>query len=64
MNVLDTLPKKLQGEGRALLTKIPYAETREDAERQKRAFQAWRTKRGHAEVGRALDHDWDRMVTF
>ena len=32
VNVLDTLPEKLQGEGRALLTKIPYAETREDAE--------------------------------
>ena len=35
VNVLDTLPQKLQGEGRALLTKIPYAETREEAERQK-----------------------------
>ena len=32
--------------------------------RQKRAFQAWCTKRGHADVGRALDRDWDRMVTF
>jgi len=33
VNVLDTLPQKLQGEGRALLTQIPYAETREEAER-------------------------------
>src|SRR3972149_2651062 len=53
-----------QAEARSLLTKIPYAETREDAERPERAVQAGRTKRGHAEVGRALDHDWDRMVTF
>jgi len=64
LNVLDKLPVKRQGEARSLLTKIPYAETREEAERQKRAFQAWCTKHGHAEVGRALDRDWDRMVTF
>jgi transposase-like protein len=64
INVLDKLPRKRQAEARSLLTKIPYAETREEAERQKRAFQAWCTKRGHAEVGRALDRDWERMVTF
>jgi putative transposase len=64
LNVLDKLPLKRQAEARSLLTKIPYAETREDAERQKRAFQTWCTKRGHAEVGRGLDRDWERMVTF
>ena len=47
-----------------MLTKIPYTETRDEAERQKRTFQAWCTTRGHAEVGRALDRDWERMVTF
>src|SRR5215813_11699046 len=64
LNVLDKLPLKRQAEARSLLTKIPHAETREEAERQKRAFQVWCTKRGHAEVGRALDRDWERMVTF
>jgi transposase-like protein len=64
VNLLDKLPLKRQAEARALLTKIPYAETRDEAERQKRAFQAWCTKQGHAEVGRALDRDWERMVTF
>lgn len=64
LNILDKLPRTLQAAARSLLTKIPYAETREDAEQQKRAFQAWCTKRGHADVGRALDRDWDRMVTF
>jgi putative transposase len=64
LNVLDKLPRQRQAEARSLLTKIPYAATREEAERQKRAFQAWCTKRGHAEVGRALDRDWERMVTF
>jgi transposase-like protein len=64
LNVLDKLPLKRQAEARSLLTKIPYAATREEAERQKRAFQTWCTKRGHAEVGRVLDRDWDRMVAF
>jgi len=64
LNILDKLPLKRQAEARTLLTKIPYAETREETERQKRAFQAWCTKKGHAEVGRALDPDWERMVTF
>ena len=64
LNILDKLPLKRQAEARSLLTKIPYAETREEADRQKRAFQAWCTKRGHAEVGPALDRDWERMVTF
>jgi putative transposase len=64
LNILDKLPVKRQAEARSLLTKIPYAETREGADGQKRAFQAWCTKHGHAEVGRALDRDWERMVTF
>jgi len=64
LNVLDKLPRTQQAAARSLLTKIPYAATREDAERQKRAFQAWCTKRGHAEVGRVLERDWERMVTF
>ncbi len=64
VNILDKLPLKEQAAARSLLTKIPYAETRDEAERQKRAFQAWATKRGHAEVGRALDRDWERMMTF
>lgn len=64
MNVLDKLPRTRQAEARGLLTKIPYAATREEAERQKQAFQAWCTKRELAEVGRRLDRDWERMVTF
>ena len=64
VNLLDKLPLKRQAEARALLTKIPYAETGEEAERQKQAFQTWCTQQGHAEVGRALDRDWDRLVTF
>jgi transposase-like protein len=62
--VLDKLPKKLQAEGRALLVKIPYAATREEAERYKRAFQAWATKKAAPAAGRLLDADWERLVTF
>jgi len=64
LNALDKLPLKRQAEARSLLVKIPYAATREEAERHKAAFQAWCTKRGHADVGRGLDRDWERMVTF
>lgn len=64
VNLLDKLPTRLQPEAKSLLTKIPYADTREDAERQKRAFQTWATKKGVAAVGQALDHDWARLVTF
>jgi putative transposase len=64
VNLLDKLPQRLQPEAKSLLTKIPYADTREDAERQKRAFQTWATKKGVAAVGQALDHDWARLVTF
>ena len=64
VNVLDTLPQTLQGEGRALLTKIPYAETREEAERPKGAFQTWATKTGVPAASRRLAADWERLVTF
>jgi putative transposase len=64
LNLVDKLPRRLQAEGRSLLTRIPYAETREGAERQKRAFQLWATKKGVGAAGHALDQDWERLVTF
>lgn len=64
VNVLDTLPTKLHAEARALLTTIPYAPTRAEAERLKRGFQVWATKKGVAVAGRRLEEDWERLVTF
>jgi len=64
LNLLDKLPKRLQPEGGRLLTAIPYAETRADSERQKRAFQTWCAKKGVTAVGEALDQDWDRLIAF
>jgi putative transposase len=64
VNVLDKLPKKDQGAAKELLTEIPYATTRQKAEEQKKDFQTWCSKRGHAEAGQLLNHDWERMITF
>jgi transposase-like protein len=64
LNLLDKLPRRLQAEAKRLLTAIPYAETREAAERQKRAFHAWCTKKGVATVGQALEPDWEWLVAF
>jgi len=64
LNVLDKLPRRLKAEARRLLTAIPYADTREAAERQKRGFQAWCARKGQGAVGRLLDQDWERLVTF
>jgi putative transposase len=50
VNVLDKLPKKDQGAAKELLTEIPYATTRQKAEEQKKDFQTWCSKRGHAGV--------------
>jgi transposase-like protein len=64
MNILDTLPQRLQPEAKSRLVKIPVAETQAEAERQKRVFQTWCTKKGVAAVGEGLDRDWARMVAF
>jgi transposase-like protein len=64
VNVLDTLPKTRQAEARALLTKIPYADTRAEAERLKHDFQAWATQKGVPAAGRRLEEDWQRLLTF
>ena len=64
MNILDQVPKKQQAQARQLVTKIPYAETREQAEKLKRDFQAWCRKRNLDAASKRLDDDWDRMMTF
>ncbi len=63
VNVLDQLPKKLQAEGRDLLTKIPYASTREGAEKAKAEF-ARRFRRNHEKAVAILEAYWERMLTF
>jgi transposase-like protein len=64
INILDKLSKKQQRQAKLILTRIPYAETRQQAEKLKKEFQGWCEKKGVAEAGRLLDHDWERMVSF
>ncbi len=64
VNVLDRVPKKLQPEAAALVTPIPYAKTREEAERLKKKFQSWAKRKELLRAGELLDQDWERMVSF
>jgi transposase-like protein len=63
LNVLDQLPKKLQGQARALLCAIPYAPTRAEAERRRTAF-ARCYRRTHPKAVAILEKDWEAMVAF
>jgi putative transposase len=63
LNVLDTLPKKLQAEARELLCRIPYAPTRREAERLREEFRS-RYGQQHSQAVETLERDWERMVAF
>jgi len=63
VNVLDQLPRKLQPQARELLCPIPYASSRDEAERRRRAF-ARRYRRAYPRSVEILEKDWERMVTF
>jgi len=63
INVLDNLPKGEQAKARALLTQIPSAETRQDAETQRDKFLD-RYRRRFPQAVDTLERDWERMVTF
>ena len=63
LNVLDKLPKAAQAEARSLLTKIPKAATREEANKRRDGF-AKCFQRRYPDAVATLKRDWDRMVTF
>lgn len=63
LNVLDQLPRRLQGQARALLCPIPYARTRAEGERLCRHFSE-RFGRAYPKAVETLERDWERMVTF
>ncbi len=63
LNVLDDLPKRVQGAARALLTQIPTAKTRQQAQRRRDRFVA-RYGEAYPAAAATLERDWDRMVTF
>lgn len=63
MNVLDRLPKPVQREARQLLSSIPVAASRVQAEKLRDAF-GDRFRDRYPEAAKTLEKDWDRMVTF
>ncbi len=63
VNVLDKLPKKLQGEASTLLGAIPYSPTRAEARKRRDEF-ALRYRRHHADAVDVLEKDWDQLVAF
>lgn len=64
VNVLDKLPKKLQGQAKRHLQDIVYAETREVAEAERDDFVHWCRAEGYRSARETLVRDWDRVVTF
>ena len=63
INVLDNLPKRGQGKARVLLTQIPTATTRAQAEARRDTFAA-RYRDRYPKAVATLERDWERMVTF
>ena len=63
VNVLDALPKKLQGEARELLCRIPYATTRREAARLRDEFRS-RYEQQQPKAVETLERDWERLVAF
>ncbi|MFQ5875978.1 MAG: IS256 family transposase [Dehalococcoidia bacterium] len=64
LNVLDKLPKRQHAQAKLLLCRIPYSQTRKEAERLRSIFSTWCFEYAHQAASEALERDWDRMVTF
>ena len=64
VNLLTKLPKRVHKPALLILRQIPYAETREEAQRLKKVFQHWCRQRGLTLAAELIEQDWDRMVTF
>ncbi|MEW6715849.1 MAG: IS256 family transposase [Nitrospirota bacterium] len=62
-NVLDAMPKRIRAAASEYLTKIPYADTKEECERRRDAFIS-RYKKDFPKATETLMRDWGRMVTF
>jgi len=62
-NVIDALPKRVRAEAGEHLSRIPYAETRQECERLKKGFLT-RYGKDFPKAAATLERDWDRMITF
>ena len=63
LNVVNQIHKRQQVQARALLVQIPYANTLTDAGKLRKQFIA-RYQDQFPKAVKALDRDWDRMLTF
>jgi len=64
LNLLDRIGKRDQTQAADLLRNVAYAETIEQANQQKAAFQRWCRKRGYDGAADLIGQDWDRMIAF
>ena len=64
INILDKIPKSRQAQALMILKAIPRAEKKADAEKLRTKFQDWCRKKGLEDASRAIDTDWNRMVSF
>ena len=64
VNVLDKLPKKVQGQAKSELQGIVYAESRKEAEAKRDRFVEWCGEEGYRGAGETLTRDWERLVSF
>ena len=62
-NIVDAVPLKAQPEVQLHVQKIAAADTRADAERERKAFHRAYGLR-YPKAGERLDRDWDRMITY
>lgn len=64
VNVLDQIPKNKQAEAKAMVTALPYCQTRQEAEKGKKNFEGWCDRHGLTKAAEILGRDWERMVSF
>jgi putative transposase len=64
LNLLDRIGKKDQAAAKELLQAVAYAETLEQAQQHRAAFQLWCRTRGYDDAAKLIEQDWDRMTAF
>jgi putative transposase len=64
VNILDKLPKKVQGQAKRELQDIVYSKSRQEAEAKRDLFVTWCHEERYERASETIQRDWDRMVTF
>jgi len=64
LNLLDRIGRRDQAAARELLRAVAYADTLEQAQRQRAIFQRWCRERDYGDAAELIEEDWDRMTAF